>query len=128
MAFPHWNVYLGLMMLLRPICALFLALTITLTSGALALARGNTQVGVGQMALCTGSGTTIVTVDADGQPVGPSHYCPDCALGAFFMPQATAGALAVTPVASRLAVVALTPSFLSVETADPSARGPPGAL
>lgn len=35
------------------------------------------------MVLCTGSGPLVVQMDADGQPIDPSHVCPDCAFALF---------------------------------------------
>lgn len=127
MAFPRGKVYLGGMTLLRPLIALFLALTITLTSGAMAVARGNARAGMGMITLCTGYGPQQVTVDKDGQPVGPAHFCPDCALAAFFLPGAPTGTPAVRLVESRLSVRPDIPSSLAIETATPQARGPPVA-
>lgn len=52
---------------------------LVVTSSSMAVARG--AVGPsGQMVLCTGGGVVTVFVDADGEPTGPPHYCPDCAL------------------------------------------------
>ena len=35
------------------------------------------------MVLCTGTGPLTVSVDENGQPTGPAHICPDCALSLF---------------------------------------------
>ncbi len=63
----------------RPLVALCLSLMLVLTSGAMAVARGQATAS-GSVVLCTGSGPVAVQVDAEGQPVGPVHICPDCAL------------------------------------------------
>ncbi|WP_306153752.1 hypothetical protein [Roseovarius sp. MMSF_3281] len=64
---------------LRPYLALCLALLLTLTSQTMAIARGAPPP-VGQAILCTGTGPVTVLVDAEGQPTGQVHICPDCAL------------------------------------------------
>lgn len=61
--------------------ALFLALTLALTSQAFALARGQAAA-AGEMVICAGGGFLTITVDAEGKPTGPAHVCPD-ALAAF---------------------------------------------
>jgi len=70
------------MALLRPFIAFSLALMIALTSGAMAIARGQSGA-AGSIVLCTGTGPISVLVDGDGQPIGPVHICPDCALSLF---------------------------------------------
>lgn len=67
---------------------LCMALILALTSGGMAVARGQTMA-AGTMVLCTGSGPLVVPVDADGQPTGPAHVCPDCALSLIDAPSAT---------------------------------------
>ncbi len=67
------------MIRMRPLLALFLCTVIVATGGAMAAARGQAAV-AGQIVLCTGSGPVTVEVDAQGQPVGPVHICPDCAM------------------------------------------------
>ncbi|SEQ12101.1 hypothetical protein [Thalassovita taeanensis] len=67
---------------MRPFLALTLALMLALTGQAMAVARGMPPA-AGGMVLCTGTGPVSVLVDADGQPVGPPHICPDCALSLF---------------------------------------------
>lgn len=113
------------MAMFRPFIAVSLALVIALTSGVMAVARGQTNA-AGSIVLCTGTGPIAVQVDADGQPVGPAHVCPDCALGLF---DAAAGA----PPTMLLPLVAVaTDPALSPDTAvafllpcTPRARAPP---
>ena len=62
------------------ILPLILALLIAVTSQQMAMARGMTKDASGQVILCTGQGPTVVTLDAQGNPMGPVHICPDCAL------------------------------------------------
>jgi len=62
--------------------AISLTLLLALTSQTMAVARGAPPP-VGHAVLCTGQGTITVLVDADGQPTGEVHICPDCALGLF---------------------------------------------
>ncbi len=61
------------------IVALLLALLIAGTSQTMATARGQAAV-AGEIVLCIGAQTVVVTVDADGQPTEHPHICPDCAL------------------------------------------------
>ncbi len=62
------------------ILTLTLALLIAVTSQQMAMARGLTKDARGQVILCTGQGPTVVTLNAQGEPIGPVHICPDCAL------------------------------------------------
>jgi hypothetical protein len=67
------------MVRLRFISAIALSLLIALTSASMAVARGQTLV-AGQIVICTGYAYVTIDVDSEGQPVGPRHVCPDCAL------------------------------------------------
>lgn len=67
---------------LRSYLAIVLALMLTLTGQSMAVARGMPNA-EGEIVLCTGTGPISVLVDKDGQPVGPPHICPDCALSIF---------------------------------------------
>ncbi len=67
------------MTILRDITHCLAILTLVVTAQAFALARGSGDV-AGQMVLCIGTGSVTVNVDADGQPVGTPHICPDGAL------------------------------------------------
>ncbi|MGR3322812.1 MAG: hypothetical protein ACU0DK_12870 [Pseudooceanicola sp.] len=63
-------------MSLRPVLALCLALLLTVTGQAAAIARG--QPGpAGYAEICTGTGPVMVALDSAGQPLGPAHLCPD---------------------------------------------------
>lgn len=66
------------------ILALSLSVLIALTSVTMSLARGQMRDTTGSMVLCTGTGPVSVQLDANGQPIGPIHVCPDCAIGALF--------------------------------------------
>ena len=61
---------------------LLLALILSVGSLQMALAR-TAPVPVGEMVLCTGSGPVTVAIDAEGNPTGQVHYCPDCAAVSF---------------------------------------------
>lgn len=68
------------MIALTRLLGLSLALLIAVTSQQMAMARGMTKDAAGQVILCTGQGPTVVTLNAQGNPIGPVHICPDCAL------------------------------------------------
>jgi len=67
---------------LRPLVAILLAAMLAFGSGAMAVARGQAAA-AGAVVLCTGEGIVSVPVDLSGNPVGPAHICPDCALSLF---------------------------------------------
>lgn len=56
--------------------ALFLAVSVALTSQAVALARGQSAA-VGTVVICAGGGFVTLAVDGAGNPTGPAHFCPD---------------------------------------------------
>ncbi|MHC0053710.1 hypothetical protein [Actibacterium sp. D379-3] len=60
----------------RPYIAVLLALMLGLTSLTLAAARGHAPA-MGEVEICSGLGLQVIRVDADGNPVGPPHLCPD---------------------------------------------------
>ncbi|QDC09061.1 hypothetical protein FHY55_07315 [Oceanicola sp. D3] len=64
-----------MMMVRRVISGLMLAVLL-LAGQALSVARGH-GAAVGQMVICTGFGTQVVHVDAEGNPVSAPHLCPD---------------------------------------------------
>jgi hypothetical protein len=106
------------------VIALFLVLCVALTSQAFALARGHSAATT-QMVICTGSGFISVTFDAQGNPTGPAHLCPDAitALGAATV-AATLPVRAETP--ARPALIAPTALLHTAHTPGlAQARAPP---
>ena len=61
---------------LRLFAGLLLALIVAIASVVLAVARGKPRM-VDWVEICGGDGTEV-SVDAQGQPVGIIHLCPDC--------------------------------------------------
>jgi len=111
--------------MLRPFLALSLALIIALTSGAMAVARGQTSA-AGAIVLCTGTGPLSVQVDADGQPIGPLHICPDCALGLFDTASSTPPTLATPALTcARIPAITLATATAFLLPHRPRARAPP---
>lgn len=62
----------------RPYLALALVALLSFAGIGMALARTAPDPS-GQIVLCIGTGPVKVFTDADGNPVGPPHFCPDCA-------------------------------------------------
>jgi hypothetical protein len=112
---------------MRPILTLLLALAFAATSLTMAAARGQPRM-AGSVILCTGTGAVAVAVDAEGNPVGPVHLCPDCVLSL----------LAATPVPVELsapplrllgALAALSPPRAAALAApEAQSRGPPSRV
>ena len=67
-------------MMTKSITAIALAIMIALTSGAMAIARGQATSMMGTIVICSGHGPVTLNVDAQGQPVEALHICPDCAM------------------------------------------------
>ena len=63
-----------------PLFGLLLAVMLALSSVTIAVARGQVAVG-GTIVICSGYGLVSVALDADGNPVGPLHPCPECLAG-----------------------------------------------
>ncbi|MEC3862600.1 hypothetical protein VK792_15010 [Mesobacterium sp. TK19101] len=103
---------------------LLLVLVLALTSQELAVARG-ASAGVEQITICSAQGLVAIELDADGNPTGPAHICPDGVAALF------AGAdqpITLQTVALRWAPVvrgdaAQVPQSAEVSAA--TARGPP---
>ena len=111
---------------MRTYLGIVLALLLAVTGQSMAVARGMPGA-EGSIVLCTGTGPVMVTVDDNGQPVGPPHICPDFAAMLFAVH-------AEPPLAVSAPVVrgmALRPADTSVTTARrgqrATARGPPAA-
>lgn len=109
---------------LRLFTGLILALVLTVTAQSMAVAR-SADGPAGQMVLCTGAGPVVIRFDAEGNPVGPPHYCPDCALALFDITAPVAAPMAVR-VWSDLSLHPVRPMpHLSRVPVARRARGPP---
>ncbi|WP_088623510.1 hypothetical protein [Oceanicola sp. 22II-s10i] len=111
-------------MTLRPILALALALMMAVTAQAAAIARGMPGA-AGYAELCTGTGPVMVAIDADGQPIGHAHLCPD---NAFLILQAIALPPVLPVPVARIGRLERTPYSTSAHARlSPTAiaRGPP---
>ena len=104
--------------------ALFVAIAIALTSQAFALARGQASVS-GETVICAGGGFVTVAVDAKGEPVGLSHFCPDAVLAfaaTSFFHSLPPRPIVATPLSVWQGALEMPDSHLS---GHPQARAPP---
>ncbi|MFM2356854.1 MAG: hypothetical protein RLZZ528_2590 [Pseudomonadota bacterium] len=104
---------------------LLLSVLIGLTGFTLAQARGQARMGE-SFILCTGAGAVVVTLDANGNPTGPAHVCPDMALALLAGVAAAAPVLPVARLARSerlVATRAIASSPVSLPLGEP--RGPP---
>lgn len=115
-------------MMLRPALALCLALLVALTGQAAAIARGQ-PVADTWIEICSGSGPVMLAVDADGQPTGTAHLCPD---NAYLLVQALSAAApdvaAPRLVARRIGAPAPVLAVVPTRTVTAPARGPPAPV
>lgn len=66
--------------MMRILLSFLLSLTLGLASVGMAIAR--TDGGLSrQITICSGQGTAVISIDANGNPVGTPHHCPDCLTG-----------------------------------------------
>ena len=108
----------------RPFAGLLLALIVAVASLGLAVAR--TQPRMAEWLELCGDGSPALAVDAQGQPVGMIHLCPDC-IAAFATADLPLPAALPLP---RQATGRAAPPVLSLSVAlrpapEPDARGPP---
>ena len=110
--------------MLRIIHALFLSLTLVLTSYSMAVARGqNPDMGT-DMVICSGIGMTTITIGPDGEPLKIVHICPDAM--SIFAATMTPANIPSQPTAMQWRVkLAKASTARPAETLSPSARGPP---
>ena len=110
--------------LLNRLLAFGLVLTLLLTGGAMAVARGNTEIG-SLIVICHGTGYATVEIGADGSPVERTVICPDCALT--LLPDVPAPALAPRRAGLGLVLVGAEalPDLPQAAPRSRLARGPP---
>ncbi|HCP80938.1 MAG TPA: hypothetical protein DIT67_04870 [Octadecabacter sp.] len=102
-----------------------LALLIAVTSQQMAMARGMARDASGQVILCTGQGVQTVTLDAQGEPMGPVHICPDCALTLMGVTDTSIAADSAVIYIQTLAQTPVTALQIPVIPTGTQARGPP---
>lgn len=112
---------------LRSVLVLLLALLLGLTSQSLATARGQTRIGEA-VVICSGDSFVTIELDAQGNPVGPAHLCPDMVLAFFAAMDLPAVALPGRD--GRIERVALPPGRATASQSAPpaNARAPPLAV
>ena len=88
---------------------------------AAALSQGGTT-----LVICSGYGVMTVTLDDEGNPVGPVHPCPQCLAGlvAYLLPGQSPVVLTVLPGENAVAM-AVPNQPRSAGTLVTRARGPP---
>jgi len=113
--------------LVRSSLALLLAVILAVTSVSAAFARGQADP-AGTMVLCRGLVTVTVVVDANGQPIGIPHLCPDAAVG-FFVDSGESAPAESRVFAWQTINWAMATIRLPLARTDvPRARGPPSLL
>jgi hypothetical protein len=102
--------------------ACLIALTTHSAASMLAMAYAS-----GQMVICTGEGTQVVYVDAEGQPTKAPHDCPDCI--SLLLDAAAAPEGALLPDMSRAAAGQAPEALMlaALRQMRASARAPPQA-
>ena len=110
--------------ILHSYLAIALSLMLVFTGQSLAVARGMPGPS-GQMVICTGQGPVMISVDADGNPAGAPHICPDGALA--LIQTGFDAPLEADPQGLHARVPYGTQSVdqAGLLTATPQARGPP---
>lgn len=109
----------------RMISALFLSVVLGLASFTMAAARAQSASIAGEITICSGYGVVSIAVDADGNPVGTVHPCPDCLSGLHLadLPGAPATAL---PAQRSSRIARPHADALHTQSAlQPKSRGPP---
>lgn len=69
--------FYGMRRVLSQITALSLAFVVAFTAVAVGAVQGQADA-EGRMVICTGHGPIVQHFDADGNPTGAPHLCPDC--------------------------------------------------
>lgn len=110
--------------MLRMIHALFLSLTLVLTSYSMAVAHGQNPDLGSDMVICTGVGMITITIGPDGEPIETTHICPDAM--SLFAATPAAQSMPTQPTALQWRVkLPNAHTARPAETLAPSARGPP---
>ena len=111
----------------RSTLVLILSALMVLTSLSMAVARTAPDA-AGQMVLCSGEGSVVVRVDEDGQPIGPAHYCPDCAMSALTGVEPASNLILLVAQGCSISLVITEVQVLTRSTHAAQPRGPPIGL
>lgn len=114
----------GMTLCMRKTLTWLTVLALVLTGHAMAVARGMPGA-MGYAEYCIGESSVMVAVDAEGNPTGESHICPDVSLS-LLSAVAVAQAESVAPdskVQKAVVVVATTTPVIRIFKG--SARAPP---
>ena len=115
------------MSVIRTFIAALAILATLLTAGAVGAARGQAMA-VGEVVLCADGVVASVPVDADGQPTGTSHWCPECVLSLLTgLPAAPAIPLAPNDASDAPRAETKAHATGAQLAPVPPARGPPAA-
>lgn len=95
-----------------------------LTAGIAGAARGQAME-AGRIVICSGQGVVTLGIDAEGNPTGPAHWCPDCVLTLLAAAATAPPAAAVTEDAVAASCVSRVDRRPGGSLAEPQARGPP---
>jgi hypothetical protein len=111
--------------MMSALSAIFLSLALALASVTMATARAQSASVTGQITICSGYGVVSVAVDADGNPVGRVHPCPDCLAGLHLAPAPVLAGAALPQ--ARVSRLGLPRPFILAERERPlpRSRGPP---
>jgi hypothetical protein len=111
--------------MMSALSAIFLSLALALASVTMATARAQSASVAGEITICSGYGVVSVAVDADGNPVGPVHPCPDCLAGLHLAMLPTAPATALPPQRSVRLAQPRAGAQHTQTVLQPKSRGPP---
>ena len=108
-----------------PVLAVVLSVVLALGTATMAVARGQAAGGGDSVVICSGYGVVTITLDANGNPTGPVHPCPDCLAGLGLALLTDAPHVPRPSSLARLLVWAPDVAWQGHDRRAPKARGPP---
>lgn len=115
--------------IVRSISLVLLCLALVAGSVSMAVARGQAAAmsnGGTTIVICSGYGVLSITLDDQGNPVGPVHPCPECLAGlAAYLPPDNPAIAALTGLGERVVAIGLGARPRAASVLVTRARGPP---
>jgi hypothetical protein len=115
--------------IVRPISLILLCLALVVGSMSMAVARGQAAAmskGGTTIVFCSGYGVLSITLDDQGNPVGPVHPCPECLAGlAAYLPPDGPAIAALTSPSERVVIIGPHVRLRLADVPVKRARGPP---